>query len=334
MSSPPDISVVMGVYNGVNRLRETMESVLSQEAVSLEFIVVDDGSTDGGGAILSDYARHDARVRIAHQKNQGLTRALIAGCEAARGKYIARQDVGDVSLHNRLRLQKEVLDQHEDCAFVSCWTSMVGPMDEYLFTLKGKGRASSPVRILSKKEERWVVIDGPTHHGSVMFRSEAYVKAGGYRAAFYYAQDWDLWYRLAALGTFAMVEQCLYRGRITPSSISSSNRDRQVAYARLSHRAIGLRLAGRSDAAAVQEAERLSPGKTHAIRRSDQGRAMYFIGKCLLNNNDLRAIGYFSNAIYSNPFLFRAWWWGAISLARLCWPRNKRNGANMVPHDR
>ena len=82
------------------------------------------------------------------------------------------------------------------------------------------------------------MIEGPTHHGSVMFRREAYVKAGGYRAAFYYAQDWDLWYRLAALGTFAMVGQCLYRGRVTPGSISSSSRDRQVAYARLSHKAI------------------------------------------------------------------------------------------------
>ena len=45
----------------------------------------------------------------------------------------------------------------------------------------------------------WIELGG---HGAV----EDYVKAGGYRAAFYYAQDWDLWYRLAALGTFATVE--------------------------------------------------------------------------------------------------------------------------------
>jgi hypothetical protein len=193
------------------------------------------------------------------------------------------------SLSDRLRLQKAVLDQHEDCAFVSCWTSMVGPTDEYLFTSKGKGQASSPLRILSEKEEKWVVIEGPTHHGSVMFRREAYLKGGGYRAAFYYAQDWDLWFRLATLGTFAMVGQCLYRARITPGSISSSNRYRQAAYARLSYKAITLRLSGHSDATAVQEAERLFPRKSGAIPRSDQGRTMYFIGKCLMNNNDSRA---------------------------------------------
>ena len=64
MSSIPDISVVMSVYNGADRLRETMESVLSQEGVSLEFIVIDDGSTDGSDVTLADYARHDARIRI------------------------------------------------------------------------------------------------------------------------------------------------------------------------------------------------------------------------------------------------------------------------------
>jgi hypothetical protein len=143
---------------------------------------------------------------------------------------------------------------------------MVGPADEHLFTSKGRGRASSPISILSEKDEKLVVIDGPTHHGSVMFRKEAYLKAGGYRTAFYYAQDWDLWFRLAALGTFAMVEQCLYRARIAPGSISTSNRYRQVTYARLSHKAISLRLYGHSDATAVQEAERLFPRQSGAIR--------------------------------------------------------------------
>jgi glycosyltransferase involved in cell wall biosynthesis len=338
MSSLPDISVVMGVYNGADRLRETMESVLSQEGVSLEFIVIDDGSTDGSAGVLDNYACHDARVRVLHQENQGLTRSLITGCALARGKYIARQDAGDISLPNRLRLQKAVLDQHEDCVFVSCWTTMIGPTDEYLFTSKGKGRASSPVRILSKKGEGWIAIEGPTHHGSVMFRRGAYKKAGGYRAAFYHAQDWDLWFRLASLGTFAIAGQCLYQGRITPGSISSSSGNRQSAYTRLSRKAIALRLSGLSDAAVVQEAERLLPRKPHAIQKSERGRAMYFIGKCLADNNDFRATSYFLNSISANPFLFRAWWWAARSLMRhgsnRLWPSDNRSGASAASNDR
>ena len=130
-----------------------------------------------------------------------------------------------------------------------------------------KGMRVAPSVYCLKSRKKWVVIEGPTHHGSVMFRREAYLKAGGYRAAFYHAQDWDLWFRLATSGTFAMVGQCLYRARITPGSISSSNRCRQAAYARLSHKAITLRLSGHSDATAVQEAERLFPRKSGAIRK-------------------------------------------------------------------
>jgi glycosyltransferase involved in cell wall biosynthesis len=316
MSGSPEISIVMSVYNGADQLRETIDSVLSQQGVSLEFIVVDDGSTDSSDVILDSYARHDPRIRILRQENRGLTRALMKGCDAAKGKYIARQDAGDLSLPDRLRLLKAILDRYEDCAFVSSWTSVIGPRDEYLFLKKGKGLAASPIWILSKRSQKWVVIEGPTHHGSVMFRRETYVKAGGYRAAFYYAQDWDLWYRLAALGKFAMVGQSLYQARINPGSISSLSRTRQAAYARLSHKAIMLRLSGHSDAAIVQEAERLLPRKPHAVRRSDRGQALYFIGRCLLNNNDRRATHYFLNAIASNPLLVRAWWSAALSLVR------------------
>jgi hypothetical protein len=215
----------------------------------------------------------------------------------------------------RLRLQQEVLDRHEDCTFVSCWTAIIGPMGEYLYTIEGKGHAGLPVRILSDEEE-WEVIDGPTHHGSVMFRRAAYAKAGGYRAAFYYAQDWDLWYRLAALGTFAMVERSLLRARFTVGSISSSSRDRQSEYARFSRMSLSLRRSGRSDAKVLQEAEGLHPRKSNGTGKSDRGWAMYFIGKCLANNNDPRATHYLLSAISTNPFLLRAWWWAAISLAR------------------
>src|SRR5262245_3000266 len=99
MNTVPDVSVVMSVYNGADRLHETIESILSQDGVSLELIIVNDGSTDGSEIVLDKYARREQRLRILHQGNQGLTRALIAGCAAARGEYIARQDAGgDISL--------------------------------------------------------------------------------------------------------------------------------------------------------------------------------------------------------------------------------------------
>ena len=137
MSTYPEVSVVMSVYNGASHLAATLDSILSQEGVELEFIVVNDGSSDKSGQILNDYAQRDSRLRIIHQENTGLTRALIRGCDAARGEFIARQDAGDISLPGRLKSQVAVLRDREDCVFVSCWTDVVGPKGEFLYTSRG-----------------------------------------------------------------------------------------------------------------------------------------------------------------------------------------------------
>src|SRR5450759_1549651 len=108
MSRNPEVSVVMSVYNGASHLAATLDSILSQEGVKFEFIVVNDGSSDKTGQILNDYAQRDSRVRIIHQENTGLTRALIRGCDAATGEFIARQDAGDASLPGRLARQLDV----------------------------------------------------------------------------------------------------------------------------------------------------------------------------------------------------------------------------------
>ena len=125
MSDSPAVSVVMSVYNGAPLLRETMDSILAQEDVDVELVVVNDGSTDGSGAILDDYARRDRRVRVIHQENRGLTRALIAGCAAARAPLIARHDAGDLSHPRRLIKQKSAFSAAPDLAFVSSWTSRI-----------------------------------------------------------------------------------------------------------------------------------------------------------------------------------------------------------------
>jgi len=91
----PTVSVVMGVYNGEALLPETIDSVLAQDMRDFEFIIVDDGSTDGSAAVLQHYATADSRIRVFHKSNAGLTLALIDGCNAARGEFIARIDVGD-----------------------------------------------------------------------------------------------------------------------------------------------------------------------------------------------------------------------------------------------
>jgi len=298
------ISVVMSVYNGAPALAATLDSILGQTERDFEFIIVDDGSTDATPAILDTYAARDPRIRVIRQENAGLTRALITGCAAARGRYIARQDAGDLSLPTRLAKQKSLLDADHDLAFVSCWTEFVGPMLEPLYEMHGAGRASEAIAILDFAQHAGV-IDGPTCHPSVMFRREAYERAGGYRRAFYFGQDWDLWYRLGAVGKFQMVPEALYQARVTPESISGRAHDAQQKLGEFSLAAARARARGDSDASLLEDAERIGASTPHArFRRS---RGLYFIGEILRRRGDRRARLYLRQAIAASPFSIRAW---------------------------
>ena len=290
----------MGVYNGAATLRATLESILAQEDVDFELIVVDDGSTDETPDILREYPR----VRVIRQENAGLTKALIAGCAAARGRYIARHDTGDFSHPKRLILQKQALDEDETLAFVSCWTEYVGPEGEHLYTSRGTGVGKQAIDIIDTNQQHGV-IDGPTAHGAVMFRRDAYEKAGGYRAAFYFGQDWDLWYRLAEVGRFRMIEEVLFTVMIEPATISSASREAQMACARLSHEALLARRRGGDDAEVIARAANIKRPATKG--RCGAAKGWYFIGEALRRNRDRRARRYLRRAIAECPLMAKAW---------------------------
>ena len=143
MSAPLRVSVVSSAYNAAPHLRESIRSVLDQEGVDLEMIVIDDGSTDETPAILGELAREDRRLQVVSQGNRGLTQALIAGCALARGELIARHDPDDLSLPGRLARQAVALERDPSLVFVSCWTRAVGPKGETLFETRG---SASPDR--------------------------------------------------------------------------------------------------------------------------------------------------------------------------------------------
>ncbi|HXM47357.1 MAG TPA: glycosyltransferase [Pyrinomonadaceae bacterium] len=306
MNRTPDISVVMSVYNGAKYLRETLNSVLSQRAVSIELIVVNDGSTDESGQLLDQHAEDEPRLRVIHQQNRGLTKALISGCEAARGSYIARQDVGDCSQSNRLFLQRRALNADPSVVFVSSWTEFRGPGGEFLYVAKGNGLAGQPIRIISDGEVHGV-IDGPTSHPSVMFRKDAYLRAGGYRAEFYYGQDWDLWYRLAEVGKFQMIESALYMARIMPNSISMEDKVRQEKISRLSRAALHQRLQQLAEQPMLHAASKIRPVSSAVESRRRRAQALYFIGECLRRNGDHRAPHYFKESVRDSPLFVKSW---------------------------
>lgn len=89
-------SVIIPVYNVAPYLRACLESLRAQSFSDWEAIAVDDGSTDESGAILDEYARLDARIRVVHQKNSGVAAARNAALSCVRGAWIVYLDADDV----------------------------------------------------------------------------------------------------------------------------------------------------------------------------------------------------------------------------------------------
>lgn len=103
----PEISVIMPVYNTGEVLKGTIESVLNQTFRDFELILVDDGSTDGSGAVCDSFAERDARVVVIHKKNGGICDARNAGIDRAVGAYITFCDHDDLYLPTLLQTEWE-----------------------------------------------------------------------------------------------------------------------------------------------------------------------------------------------------------------------------------
>ncbi len=89
------LSYIVPVYNTSPWLVECMDSMLKQDGDNIEFVIVDDGSTDGSGQIADNYAASDRRIKVIHQSNGGLSAARNVGLENARGEYILFVDSDD-----------------------------------------------------------------------------------------------------------------------------------------------------------------------------------------------------------------------------------------------
>ena len=113
------VSVIMPTYNVEQFVAEAIESILNQSYSNIEFVIVDDCSTDNTYKICEEYAQKDSRIKLLrNEKNSKIEFSLNRALKNCTGKYVARMDGDDISDKFRIEIMKNYLDSHEDIKLV------------------------------------------------------------------------------------------------------------------------------------------------------------------------------------------------------------------------
>lgn len=217
MSAPvPSVTILTPVYNGAQFIEDTVDSVLSQGIASLEYIVLDDGSTDGTPDLLRRFG--DA-VRVLSHPNMGETRTVNKGFGLARGEVVAVVNADDplrpgaiAALAGALAEDPSALLAYPDWAEIDAQSRVLREI-------------RLPQYDLARMLGQFTVSMGPC----VFIRKQALDAAGHRDTGFRFVGDLDLWLRLAMRGPFAHVPQVLATHRVHAAAASATARGSPIA---------------------------------------------------------------------------------------------------------
>ncbi len=194
----PQISVVIPVHNRAHTIRRAIDSVLAQELVPDEIIIVDDGSSDETPDILNSYL---PKIQVVRQDNKGVSAARNTGIAQASGKWIAFLDSDDEWMRDKLQKQLTCLKQHPNVRILQTeerWirnNMRVNPGKKYF---KKSGN-------IFKNCLKTCIVGAST----VMCEKTLLEERGGFDENLLVCEDYDLWIRIAAKQSIPLLSQAL-----------------------------------------------------------------------------------------------------------------------------
>lgn len=204
----PAISVVMSMYNAnIEQLKECIDSVLSQSFKDFEFIIVDDGSPETAGYELVQTYDDNRIILILNKHNyiKSLNRAI----REAKGKYIARIDMDDAMLPERLQVQFDYMESNPDVDICGSWMEYMGDKSGICYCHTNHNDIAMTMLVSNTLSNPTVIMrtDSIRHRISNL-----------YEESFFYVDDYRLWTQLVLDGLrFANIPSVLLKYRIHKS---------------------------------------------------------------------------------------------------------------------
>jgi glycosyltransferase involved in cell wall biosynthesis len=220
--SMPLLSVIIPAYNVAPYIRDAIASVQAQTFRDFEIVVVNDGSQDATLSILQGIAATEPRLRIISRPNTGIVGAMNDAIAVSIAPYFARMDGDDLCAPNRFQRQLDFLRSHPEVLLVGSDVEFIDSTGARLKTYRPPRDAAGIHQALLNGNS------GALIHPAVMGPRRAWIDTGGYREAYRFVEDYDLFLRAALLGPLANIDESLLRYRIHAQSTNYTRRDRQT----------------------------------------------------------------------------------------------------------
>ncbi len=185
---PPELSIIMPVYNSVRFVAKAVESVLSQSFTDFELIIVNDASTDGSEEVLNSF--NDDRIKLLiNKQNMGIVYSRNRGLREARGRFVAPFDSDDIAVPEKFMKQIDFLKKSPGFGMVGSWVRMID----------GEGKLM---------KEKWKLPAKPYLIPAIMLFRNYFVQStivarreaippGGYKTGYDVVEDYKMWIEIA-----------------------------------------------------------------------------------------------------------------------------------------
>ncbi len=204
-ANTPLVSIVTPSYNQAAFLAATLDSILAQDYPNIEFIVIDDGSTDSTPDVLNSYT---GRVKWERHANAGQSRTLNRAWANARGEYLGYLSSDDLLLPHAVSRLVAALQTHPNALVAYC--------DFDLIDSKGQrtGVVRSPDYDYRRMVEELICPPGP----GALFRRSLFDRIGGWNENLRKIPDFEYWLRAGRIGSFVRIPEVLAQYRVHEQS--------------------------------------------------------------------------------------------------------------------